>query len=197
MSDIYQAMLDNDSSGLLYLYETFDSIKAANELDEVAFSQMLVSAIQSQPYFLVLDKGCDDNYSDDFTRNYLANCKTDCCIGNELFGVLSPVEFLSDLKGDCDTRSLLLYQLFKHYNYNVALLTSNYYKHAMIAVNFAQPLSELGSGVTIRDKKYYMWETTSPDLNYGEVPSSFNNLAYWDISLLNKKIQYEIDPEHL
>jgi hypothetical protein len=197
MSDIYKTMLDHDSSGLLYLYETFDSIKAANDLDEVAFSQMLISAIQSQPYYLVLDKGCNDNYNDDFTRNYLANCNTDCCIGNELFGVRSPIEFLSDLKGDCDTRSLLLYQIFKHYNYNVALLTSNYYKHAMIAVNFTEPMNESGAGITIGDKKYYMWETTSPDLNYGEVSSNFNNLAFWDISLLNKKIQYEVDPKRL
>jgi curved DNA-binding protein CbpA len=188
MNDIYKTMLDHDSSQLLYIYETFDSIKAANDLGEVAFSQMLVSAIQSQPYYLVLDKGCDENYSDDFTWNYLANCKTDCCIGNELFGVRSPVEFLSDLKGDCDTRSLLLYQLFKHYNYNVALLTSSYYKHAMIAINFTEPVSQPGTGITIGEKIYYMWETTSPDLNYGEVSSNFNNLAFWDISLLNKKI---------
>lgn len=197
MSDIYKTMADHDSAALLYLYETFDSIKAVNKLDEVAFSQVLVSAIQSQPYYLVLDKGCDANYSDDFTRNYLANCNTDCCIGNELFGVRSPVEFLSDLKGDCDTRSLLLYQLFKHYNYDVALLTSNYYKHAMIAVSFPEPMNQPGLSIAIRDKKYYMWETTSPNLNYGEVASSFNNLAFWEISLLNKKIQYEIDPEHL
>lgn len=189
ISEVYKAMLDHDSSQLRYLYETFDSIKAANHLDEVAFSQVLVSAIQSQPYFLVVDKSCDDNYNDDFTRNYLANCKTDCCIGNEAFGVRSPVEFLSDLKGDCDTRSLLLYQLFKHYNYNVALLTSNYYKHAMIAINFEAQVNQPGLSIAIDDKKYYMWETTSPGLNYGEVPSNLNNLAYWNINLLNKKIQ--------
>jgi len=197
MNDVYKMMLDYDSSQLHYLYETFDSIKAANALGEIAFSQLLVSAVQSQPYYLVLDKGCNDNYTDDFTRNYLANCKTDCCIGNELFGVRSPVEFLSDLKGDCDTRSLLLYQLLKHYNYNVALLTSNYYKHAMIAVNFTETGDHEGLGVTIGDKKYYMWETTNHGLNYGDVSSSFNNLAFWNISLLNKKTQYEIDSKHL
>lgn len=197
MSDIYKTMLDYDSSRLHYLYETFDSIKAANNLDEVAFSQVLVSAIQSQPYFLVLDRGCNENYSDDFTRNYLANCATDCCIGNELFGVRSPVEFLSDLKGDCDTRSLLLYEVLRHYNYNVALLTSNYYKHAMIAVNFTESVNQPGTGITIGDKKYFMWETTSPDLNYGELSSNFNNLAFWDIILINKKIQYEVDSKHL
>lgn len=184
-------------TGFSNLYETFDSIKAANNLDEVAFSQVLVSAIQSQPYFLVLDRGCNENYSDDFTRNYLANCATDCCIGNELFGVRSPVEFLSDLKGDCDTRSLLLYEVLRHYNYNVALLTSNYYKHAMIAVNFTESVNQPGTGITIGDKKYFMWETTSPDLNYGELSSNFNNLAFWDIILINKKIQYEVDSKHL
>lgn len=187
INEIYKTMLDHDSSQMGYLYHTFDSIKATNNLNEVAFSQMLVSAIQSLPYFLVVDKSCDENYNDDFTRNYLANCKTDCCIGYERFGVRTPVEFLSDLKGDCDTRSLLLYQVLKHYNYNVALLTSNYYKHAMIAVSFKEVLSQPGLGIHIGEKKYYLWETTAPNLNYGVVSSNFNNLSYWDISLLNKK----------
>ena len=57
ISDIYESMLNYDSSKLFYLYETFDSIKVANNLNEVAFSQLLVSAIQALPYYLVLDKG--------------------------------------------------------------------------------------------------------------------------------------------
>lgn len=194
IGDVYKTMLNYDSTQLYYLYETFDSIKFTNNLDEVAFSQVLVSAIQSLPYFLVVDKSCDDSYSDAFTRNYLANCKTDCCIGNELFGVRSPAEFLSDLKGDCDTRSLLLYQVFRHYNYDVALLTSNYYRHAVIALAFSKPVDKPGLGITIGDKKYYMWETTSAGLDYGELPSSLNNLSYWDISLLNKKYSNETNP---
>lgn len=189
INGIYKTMLDHDSSQMGYLYHTFDSIKATNNLNEVAFSQMLVSAIQSLPYFLVVDKSCNDNYNDDFTRNYLTNCKTDCCVGYERFGVRTPVEFLSDLKGDCDTRSLLLYQVLKHYNYNVALLTSDYYKHAMIAVSFTEAVRQPGVGITIGENKYYMWETTAPDLNYGMLSSNFNNLTYWNISLLNKKIQ--------
>lgn len=194
IGDVYKTMLNYDSTQLHYLYETFDSIKFTNNLDEVAFSQVLVSAIQSLPYFLVVDKSCDDSYSDAFTRNYLANCKTDCCIGNELFGVRSPAEFLSDLKGDCDTRSLLLYQVFRHYNYDVALLTSNYYRHAVIALAFTGPVNKPGLGITIGDKKYYMWETTSAGLDYGELPSSLNNLSYWDIRLLNKKYSNETNP---
>jgi hypothetical protein len=194
MSEIYRSMMDYDSAYLGYIYQTFDSIRSVNKLDEIQFSQVLVSAIQSQPYFLVLDKGCNEKYSDDFTRNYLANCKTDCCVGNELFGVRSPLEFLSDLKGDCDTRSLLLYQLLKHYDYNVALLTSNQYKHAMIAVNFAQSTNQPGLGITIGDDMFYMWETTNPNLDYGDISSNFNNLSYWDIALINKKIQHEVNP---
>lgn len=197
IGDVYKAMLGYDSSRLHYLYETFDSIKAANKLDELAFSQMVVSAVQSWPYFLVLDKGCDDNYTDDFTRNYLANCRTDCCVGNEPFGVRSPVEFLSDLKGDCDTRALLLYQILRHYNYSVALLTSNYYKHAMIAVNFSAPAGQPGLSIIINNEKYYMWETTGADLDYGEVSSNFSNTALWDIILLSKKTQHETNTQHL
>ncbi len=187
IGDVYQSMITIDSNRLQYLYQGFDSIRAANQLDEIEFSQLLVSAIQAQPYYLVLDKSCSAFYNDDFTTNYLANCKTDCCIGNELFGVRSPIEFLSDLKGDCDTRSLLLYQVFRHYNYSIALLTSNYYRHAMIAIHFTEPVPSKGLSVTIGGDQYYMWETTSPNLNFGEVSSNFNNLSHWDISLINQK----------
>jgi DnaJ domain len=187
ISEVYQSMINIDSNRLQNLYNSFDSIRVVNKLDEIEFSQMLVSAIQTQPYYLVLDKSCTAFYNDDFTTNYLANCKTECCIGNELFGVRSPVEFLSDLKGDCDTRSLLLYQLFKHYNYNVALLTSNHYKHAMIGIHFTQPVQSPGLSIAIGNENFYMWETTSPNLNFGEISSNFNNLSYWNTSLLHKK----------
>jgi hypothetical protein len=181
----YLSLVEGDAGKLNRIYTAFDSIRTLKNLDEFGFARMLVSCVQSVPYFLVVDKSCNDNYDDEYTRNYLAACKTECCIGHEKFGVRSPAEFISDLKGDCDTRALFLYGLLKHYRYNVALITSDYYKHAMIAVNFSKGYGD-GLAMNIRDKNYYLWETTTAGLNVGYIPSDLQNLDFWDIALLNE-----------
>lgn len=186
-SFIYSSMLQFDDQRLQYVYRSFDSIKVNGNLDEIHFARMLVSCVQSIPYYLVVDRSCSDNYNDAFMREYLANCTGDCCVGFSKFGVRTPAEFTADLKGDCDTRALFLYALLKHYNYDVALLTSLYYKHALIAVNFKnESVAQGGVAMNIRSHNYYLWETTNKGFNIGELPTNLQNLDYWDISLLNQ-----------
>jgi curved DNA-binding protein CbpA len=185
LAPVYSEMLQKDVTKMNYIYSAFDSIKRANSMDELSFARMMVSCVQSIPYFLVVDRSCTDQYDDEFTRNYLATCNRDCCIGNEKYGVRSPAEFIGDLKGDCDTRALFLYGLLKHFNYNVALVTSQYYQHAMIAVNFPNDNVD-GLAMNIHNKNYYMWETTSAGLDAGRIPTYVQNLDYWDIALLNE-----------
>lgn len=187
LAPVYSYLGKMDENKLFRIYNTFDSIRTQRNLDEASFAGMVVSCIQSIPFYLVVDRSCTDSYyDDDYIQNYLASCNSDCCIGYEKYGVRSPVEFLSDLKGDCDTRSLLLYTVLKHYNYNVALLTSNYYKHAMIAVNFKTRANREGLTMNIHDHNYYLWETTSAGFNIGSVPTYLQNLDYWEIALLNE-----------
>jgi hypothetical protein len=186
LTSVYTTMLESDNDKKLdYIYKAFDSLRTTNNFDELSFARAVVSCIQSIPYYLVVDKNCTDRYDDEFTRNYLATCNRDCCIGNEKFGVRSPIEFLSDLKGDCDTRAVFLYGLLKHYNYNVALITSEYYQHAMIAINFPGKSVD-GLSMNIHDRNYYLWETTSAGFNAGQIPTYLQNLDYWDIALLNE-----------
>lgn len=187
LAPVYSYLGRNDDSKLFRVYNTFDSIKQQRGLDEVSFAKIIVSCIQSVPFYLVVDRSCSDPYyDDDYIQNYLASCAGDCCIGYEKYGVRSPVEFLSDLKGDCDTRSLLLYTILKHYNYNVALLTSKYYKHALIAVNFKSFDTGEGVAMNIHNHNYYLWETTGAGFNVGIIPTYLQDLGYWEIALLNE-----------
>jgi hypothetical protein len=187
LQQVYRYFENEDSTKLKYIYAVFDSIRISKNLNEQQFANMIVSCIQSLPYYLVLDQSCSDKaYADDeFISSYLNACDRDCCIGNVLYGVASPAEFIGNLKGDCDTRALLLYIILKHFRYNVALLTSNYYKHAVIAVHFEREQPN-GLSLSIRNKNYYLWETTSTQLKAGVIAPAVQNLTYWEVSLLHE-----------
>lgn len=181
---VYRTMLENDNKHLDRIAFAFDSLAQSNSLDEQKKASMVVSCIQSIPYSLVVDGACTSNYNDEFVRQYLANCESDCCKGFSKFGVQSPVEFIGDLKGDCDTRALLLYDVLRKLGYNVALLVSNYYKHAVIAVRLNGVQTKGPVSIRINEEPYYLWETTSKGFGPGELPVSISNLNHWEIALI-------------
>ncbi len=188
LNPVYEYLEISDQPKMQHAHTAFDSIKKANNLSEIAFAEMVVSCVQSIPYYLVLDQSCNaDKYNDEFVYRYLEECNRDCCIGYEKFGIRSPVEFISDLKGDCDTRALIIYSILKKFNYRVALISSEYYKHAMIAINFENEDEINGLSMNINNRNYYLWETTSKGFQPGQVPEANRNLSYWDIALLNEK----------
>ncbi len=162
--------------GLLHL---FDSISNTRQLDRVQFAEMVVSFVQDIPYALILDNGCDPSlYNDRFTKEYLLNNQGEC-IGYQRFGLNSPIEFLTTLKGDCDTRTLLLYSIFAHYNYDVAMLSSEFYGHSILGINL--PLT--GSFFPYQNKEYIVWETTAKNAKPGQISNNIANMNNWRISL--------------
>ncbi|HWK02586.1 MAG TPA: hypothetical protein VNS58_03095 [Puia sp.] len=98
-----------------------------HQLDPVAFAKVVVSFVQDIPYVLILDRDCNpDLYSDPFTQRYLRTSDASCS-SFQRFGINTPVEFMGTLKGDCDSRTLLLFTLLDHYGYDVAILSSEVY----------------------------------------------------------------------
>jgi hypothetical protein len=143
---------------------------------------MIVSFVQDIPYALVLPENCDPNlYSDNFIKQYL-NSNNAKCDGFEKFGINTPVEFLATLNGDCDTRTLLLYTILAHYNYDITLLSSELYSHSIIGINL--PLE--GKSYDYANQKYILWETTAPNIKPGILPSEISNTGNWRISLKSK-----------
>lgn len=179
---IIYSLKENDKNKLNGVYKLFDSINKSNKLSKVKFAEMVVSFIQDIPYALILDKGCDASlYNDTFTRQYLLDPNASCD-GNQRFGINTPVEFLASLKGDCDSRTLLLYTIFAHYNYDVAVLSSEFYGHSILGINL--PIN--GTAYNYNESRYVMWETTTPDCKPGIISNKISNLNNWRISLKSK-----------
>lgn len=179
---IIHALKENDKNKLGGLYQLFDSLASTSTLNQSKFAEMIVSFVQSIPYALVLPNDCNPSlYDDNFTKNYLESHPGECD-GNERFGINTPVEFLATLKGDCDTRTLLIYTLLSHYNYDVVLLSSDYYSHSMIGVN----LPFEGATFNYQNQKYVFWETTAANVKPGLLPDEMSNTNYWRISLKSK-----------
>lgn len=171
-----------DKSKLNGLYKLLDSIKNTNNLDEVKYAEVVVSFVQDIPYTLILDNGCNASlYNDEFTRNYLSSPNARC-EGNQKFGINTPVEFLTNLNGDCDTRTLLLYAVLSHYDYNVALLCSEQYGHSILGINL--PIN--GTAYNYNGQRYVVWETTAPNIKPGILSSEISNLNNWRISIKSK-----------
>ncbi|MBL7778461.1 MAG: hypothetical protein JNK66_09240 [Chitinophagales bacterium] len=172
-----------DQDKLALLYSVFDSIKTKNNLNEMQFAEMIVCCIQDIPYTLILDNDCNARlYDDAFIQGYLKNGGK--CEGYIKYGLYSPVEFSANLLGDCDTRTLLLYTILSHFNYDVAMLGSDVYRHSLLGIN----LPYTGTSKIIQGKRYILWETTAPDLKPGEIPVEISNTDNWQPNLLSKQI---------
>ena len=180
--EIIFRLKENDKNNLQGVYHLFDSLKAASNLSATGFAEMIVSFVQDIPYSVVLPNACDPRlYADDFIRNYLSSADARCD-GYEKFGINTPVEFLANLNGDCDTRTLLIYTFLSHYGYDVALLSSEYYNHSIIGINLPYD----GVAYQFNAQRFVLWETTAPSMKPGILPNEISNISYWRISLKSK-----------
>lgn len=170
---------NHDSDALKGVYALFDSLKRTNNFTHQKFAEVIVSFIQDIPYVLILDKECNPLlYNDKFIKKYLQSSYTECD-PNEKYGINTPLEFLSTLKGDCDTRTLLLYTILSHYNFDTVLLSSEQYGHSLIGINL--PIS--GLSFDYNNVNYVLWETTASNIRPGLISSEVSNTNYWRISL--------------
>lgn len=180
IGSVYSKVSNHDQSKMGSLYEMLDSIKTANKLSDRHFLDVIVSMVQSQEYVLVFEKSCSDPQalSDRTIRNLLNSGVS--CEAFHPFGLKTPLEFLTNLTGDCDTRTVVLYTILKHYGYNVSIINSNHYTHSMLGVDIE---GAHGSNKVYGGNNYYFWETTSKGFELGFLPQEANRIAFWEIVL--------------
>jgi len=167
-----------DSASLTHLYSEINTLGYNYKLTRKGFAEMLITFVQDIPYTLIVDSNCDPSlYRDNFIRKYLQEGKQ--CYGYQRFGLLNPAEFTGTLLGDCDTRTLFLYTLFKYFNYDVIILGSQKYGHSILGIN----LPYHGIHKKVEGKSYFVVETTAQGMYPGILAPSISDMTYWKVNL--------------
>ncbi len=168
--NFYKHMADHDRPLLDHLYDSFRKIQQQKKLNRKQFAELIITSIQDIQYNYIKSSPCDG--SEDFP-----------CVGNVRLGIFAPVEFSASLQGDCDSRTVLLFVLLAKFEYDVAILNSNQYKHSILGIN----IPSRGKYKTRNRKKYYFVETTAKNCIIGYLPPKVSNVNYWNFVLVNKK----------
>ena len=184
IEEVYGGVFKVDKNILSGIEVMFEKIKKEKNLDAKAFAEMAACFVQRIPYVLVHELSCEElvrrNYNDEFIQQYHKAGKQ--CLQNCKFGLQTPVEFSFNLKGDCDTRALMLYTILDHFKYDVAVFTSDVYGHAIMGIGMPyQGLYKSYNGV-----QYYTWELTAENWQPGLLAPEVSNMKNWNIVLVNK-----------
>jgi hypothetical protein len=182
MAAVYTKLAQKDNSLLSSYIKVFDSIRKTKKLNNIQLADAIVSSIQTIPYVLVHEGTCQDainNSNSSFLVQYHREGKE--CMPNVKFGVQSGYEFLHNLKGDCDTRTLLCFELLNHYKYPVAMLISMEYGHCILGIDL--PLN--GLALRTENHNYLVWETTSKGFKPGELAPEISDMNKWSIAVTN------------
>ncbi len=180
---VYNQLANFDESSLNLIFKEFDSLRVINHYkpNSLQFANMITSCIQDIPYALILKGQCSpyDVNDNSIKQLLIEGCD---CKGLVPNGLQTPVEFMSNLKGDCDTRSLLLFVIFKKFGYKTLLLASEYYKHAIIAIHIPNYNAD-GLKIKNNNEDYWVWETTARGIPLGVLSPEVDNMNLWSIYL--------------
>lgn len=175
---VYTMLYHLDKDKLNEVYAMFQRLSKKYELNRIETAELVVSCIQHIPYHLVLTDECEaDLYKGQYAETALNNGVP--CVPNVKYGVHSPVEFVATMKGDCDTRTMLLYTILSKLKYDVVILGSTLYAHSILGVNL--PVS--GKFKKHKGIKYFVWETTATDYKPGMLPPLIADMDNWDVDL--------------
>ena len=168
---IYSQLVAEGKEHLGFIIDSLQHVGQEKNLDRNELAELVVSFVQDIPYSYILSKECST----------LEN-PTHPCVGNTYLGILSPVEFLHSLRGDCDTRSVLIYAIMEEMGFDPMIVISQEYAHAMLAVH----MPAAGDHLSHNGKNYYFWETTAKNWPVGVLPPNSKNINYWKIALVNE-----------
>ncbi len=172
-------MVNQSKNYLDSVIKVYANIGKKNNLNNKMFADMIVTSVQNIPYCLVHDlthAQADRQYGGFITEYHQSGGP---CLSEIKFGVQAPVEFMANLKGDCDTRSVFLYYILSKLGYSVVVLGSEHYSHAILGIsgNYS------GDCVKYNALNYYAWETTATGFTPGNLSPTVNNMDYWDVVL--------------
>ncbi len=165
---IFQRVLENEEKQIESFLWGLDSMRRAENMTDTYFQDAIMHLVQQIPYVQVLSTSCLNVHFD--------------CVPDVKYGFYTPTEFLYHLRGDCDTKSLLLFSIFDYFDFDIALMGSLVYQHAMVAVSSEK--RNLDYPIRIGNEVYYPWESTTIGWEIGQMPPTVRRLNYWDVLLI-------------
>ena len=120
-------------------------------IHQMSHKEIVNMAKQNHVDFLITYH--NDPANSPYSRNAYGGCKDSV----DPAGVYAPAEFISTMKGDCDTRTVFLHTLMKKLGIDVAILNGP--GHSMLGCSLA-PENPGAPFVEVNGNRYYFWETT-------------------------------------
>ena len=173
--DLYSGLYNHDRVGLESIQDSILALANRVNIARADLIYSVLSFVQDIPYNYILSSDSCSAHRDH------------PCIPMQRYGILSPIEFLYSLAGDCDTRTVLLFTLLKKLGYDPIIVNSAQYRHSMLAVDVPTE----GDYFEHNGRKFYFWETTAMGWLPGMLPPDMNNTDYWTIIL---DYEFQADP---
>lgn len=178
---VYNHMVTYDNKYIDSVVLKLKQRAAEKKLNKIQQAEMVTTLIQEIPYCLVHDRSCKEVVQQSgggFIEEYHEDGGP--CLPNIPAGLQSPYQFLHNLKGDCDTRSVLAHLLLTRLGIGSSVWISTKYGHSILGV--ALPVGA-GSYKTIRGVKHYAVELTAKGFRLGMIAPEQRNMNNWDITL--------------
>ena len=179
---LYADIFNNDYYDLDRVYSALDFIRKDRSLSKKKFAEIVVSMVQHIPYSYVMQSTCRQAALNDSDMYYSISNGVKC-EGLVRGGVYTPLEFIKKKKGDCDSRTLLIFTILTYFGYDAVILNSDLYEHSVIGLN----IPHNGRYKYYRGRRYYTWETTAKNYDLGMLPSSVYDIDYWYVALRSYK----------
>jgi hypothetical protein len=179
---LYRNLEQYDSKKIDSIVKLLGKKATAKKLNQIQTAEMVVTFIQEIPYVLVHQNTCQKIIKNEPSNSFIAQYHKDKkpCLAEIPGGVQSPYEFLHNLKGDCDTRSLLGYAILKKMNISASVWVSEAYGHSILGVGLP-----IGNGVykNIKGLNHYGVELTNKGFRLGVISPQQRDMSNWDIAL--------------
>ena len=179
---LYSNLEEFDSKKIDSIVKVLGKKSSDKKLNQIQTAEMVVTFIQYIPYVLVHQNSCEQVMQSEKENSFMVTYHQDkkTCLPNIPGGVQSPYEFLHNLKGDCDTRSLLGYAILKKMNISASVWVSQAYGHSILGVGLP-----IGNGVSknINGLNHYGVELTQKDFRLGVISPQQRDMSNWNIAL--------------
>jgi hypothetical protein len=170
-----------DSPKLDSIVRKLKTTAVQKKLNPARTAEMVCTFIQEIPYFLVHQLDCKQIVKEagsGFIVEYHMQNKP--CLPEIPAGVQSPYEFMHNLKGDCDTRSLLAFTILKKMGIPASVWISEAYGHSVLGVGL--PIAS-GFYKEVNGVKHYAVELTAKGFRLGMISPEQQIESNWDIAL--------------